>query len=172
MRNLQRGASEDGSVVFNSSDALVPNDVNGKEDVYEWKNGEAYLISSGTSGDPSFYASASKSGDDVFFATREPLVASDRDQLLDVYDAQVGGGFPRAAQSTPCEGAETCHGSASTAPDFADPATGSLSGAPALSPSARRLKAALKACKHKPKQARAKCRSNARKRFTKAGRAH
>jgi hypothetical protein len=171
-RNLQRGASEDGAVFFNSSDALVPNDVNGKEDVYEWKNGEAYLISSGTSGDSSYYASASKSGDDVFFATREPLVASDRDQLLDVYDARVGGGFPRAAQSTPCEGAEACHGSARSAPGFADPATAVLSGASALSPGARRLKAALKACKQKPKKARAKCRSKARKRFTKAGRAH
>jgi hypothetical protein len=171
-RNLQPGASLDGAVIFNSSDALVPNDVNGKEDVYEWKNGGLYLISSGTSGDPSFYASASKSGDDVFFATREPLVASDRDQLLDVYDAHVGGGFPQPAHPGPCEGAETCHGSASSAPGFADPATAALAGARSLSPSARRLKAALKACKQKPKKARAKCRSKARKRFTKTGRAH
>jgi hypothetical protein len=174
MRNLQRGASEDGTAFFNSSDGLVPNDINGKEDVYEWKNGRVYLISSGTSGDPSFYASASKSGDDVFFATRQPLVATDKDQLLDVYDARVGGGFPQPAQPGRCESAESCHGSASTAPGFAAPATGTLSGVRSPSPHrhARRLKAALKACKHRPKKARAKCRSNARKRFTKTGRAH
>jgi hypothetical protein len=170
--NLTPGASPDGNVVFDSSDALVPNDVNGKEDVYEWENGRAQLISSGTVGEPSFYASGSANGNDIYLATRQQLVAADQDQDVDVYDARVDGGFPKAAQSSLCEGAEACHGPASTAPAFTNPASGSLSTPAPLSASARRLKAALKACKQKPKKARAKCRASARKRFTKAGRAN
>jgi hypothetical protein len=172
LRNQQPGASDEGNMFFNSSDALVANDVNGKGDVYEWKDGRPYLISSGSSGDPSLYASGSKNGDDVFFTTREQLIPADRDQILDLYDARVGGGFPRPVQISPCEGAEACHGPASSGPAFADPASGSISGAAQLSPSARRLQAARKACKKKPKKARAKCTANAKKHFTKAGRAH
>lgn len=40
--------SADGSrVFFDSGDAVVPGDVNGTEDVYEWEDGHLYLISSG-----------------------------------------------------------------------------------------------------------------------------
>jgi hypothetical protein len=170
--NLQPGIGDDGHIFFNSADALVANDVNGKQDVYEWKDGRVRLISSGTGGGGSFYASASISGDDVFLRTRQQLAASDHDQNVDIYDARVGGGFPRAAQVSICEGLEGCHGPVDSAPSFANPASGSLSGAAQLSPSARRLQAARKACRKKPKKARAKCTANAKKHFTKAGRAH
>jgi hypothetical protein len=170
--NLQPGVGDDGHMFFNSRDALVPNDVNAKTDVYEWKDGRVHLISGGTGGGESFYASSSISDDDVFFATRQQLAASDNDQNVDVYDARVGGGFPDAPQASVCEGLEGCHGPASGGPSFTDPASGSLSGAAQLSPSARRLKAARKACRKKPKKARAKCTANAKKHFTKAGRAH
>jgi hypothetical protein len=170
--NLQPGVGDDGSIFFNSADALVPADVNGKLDVYEWRGGRVRLISSGADGDPSFLASSSVSGSDVFFGTRQQLVASDIDHNVDIYDARAGGGFPKPPQPNICEGLEGCHGPASSAPSFADPASGSLSGAAQLSPSARRLQAARKACKKKPKKARAKCTANAKKHFTKAGRAH
>jgi hypothetical protein len=170
--NLQPGVGDDGHIFFNSRDALVPNDVDGKADVYEWKDGRVRLISGGTGGGDSFYASSSISGNDVFFVTRQQLAASDNDQNVDVYDARVGGGFPGPPHASACEGLEGCHGPASSAPSFANPASGSLSGAAQLSPSARRLKAARKACKKKPKKARAKCTANAKKHFTKAGRAH
>jgi hypothetical protein len=170
--NLQPGVGDDGHIFFNSRDALVPNDVNGKADVYEWKDGRVHLISGGTGGGDSFYASSSVSGNDAFLVTRQQLAASDNDQNVDVYDARVGGGFPGAPQASACEGVEGCHGPASAAPSFANPASGSLSGAAQLNPSARRLQAARKACKKKPKKARAKCTANAKKHFTKAGRAH
>jgi hypothetical protein len=169
--NLQPGVTDDGRIFFNSRDALVPEDVNGKRDVYEWEDGRVHLISSGTDGNPSLLASSSATGDDVFISTREQLVVADHDENVDVYDARVGGGFPKAASPSSCEGLEGCHGTAKAAPSFADPASGSLSGAAQLSPSARRLKAARKACKKKPKKARAKCTANAKKHF-KAGRAH
>jgi hypothetical protein len=179
-RNLQPGASDKGVVYFNSSEALVPADVNSQEDVYEWKQGRVYLVSSGRSSDPSFYASAGSNGRDVFFATREQLVPSDKDQDIDVYDAREEGGFRQPVLSRPCEEAETCRGAASVAPALAEPTTGSPShigqaSAGALRREAelrRKRKTALKACTRKPKKAKAKCRTNVKKRFKKAGRAH
>jgi hypothetical protein len=43
-----RYLSDDGGrVFFNCSDALVPQDINGAEDVYEWEaDGVVYLVSS------------------------------------------------------------------------------------------------------------------------------
>jgi hypothetical protein len=92
--DLSRALSEDGRrVFFNSADALLPQDVNGEHDVYEWEAGRLRLLSSGTSAAPSDFVGSSESGDDVFFATRDRLVGQDRDGLMDVYDARVGGGF-------------------------------------------------------------------------------
>lgn len=99
-------------------------------DVYEWEapgagtcaesssayssqdGGCIYLISTGTSKDPSFFADASASGDDVFFYTSEQLVPQDQDTLVDVYDASVEGGLASQYASEPsgCEG-EACRGS-------------------------------------------------------------
>ncbi|MDX6602313.1 MAG: hypothetical protein QOF13_1515 [Solirubrobacterales bacterium] len=100
------------------------------QDVYEWEapgsgsctegspsysplnGGCLYLISTGKDDYASFFADASASGDDVFFFTREGLVGQDEDELLDAYDARVGGGI--AAQSPvavlPCGSTEACHG--------------------------------------------------------------
>ena len=90
-----RNLADDGRrVFFESPDALVPQDTNGVLDVYEWEadgtggcgsesqnGGCLYLISSGHSPDPSYFADASESGDDVFFFTSQPLVREDQDQL-------------------------------------------------------------------------------------------
>jgi hypothetical protein len=43
--------SDDGSYVFfDTDDALVPQDTNGTQDVYEWEDGHVYLISGGCVG--------------------------------------------------------------------------------------------------------------------------
>jgi DNA-binding beta-propeller fold protein YncE len=110
------------------------------QDVYEWEapgagscevggpgyspsnQGCLYLISTGKSPDPSFFADASESGEDVFFFTREQLVRQDTDQLVDVYDARVGGGL--AAQNPqprpPCEG-DACKPPATPPPPYSAP---------------------------------------------------
>lgn len=128
-----RNLSPDGKrVFFSTPEALVANDVNGVEDVYEWEaNGKGscvsedenggciYLISTGTSPDNSYISDISESGDDVFFFTSQRLVGQDKDKLYDEYDARVGGGI--ASQNPvpvrPCEG-EACLG-AGTAPSAA-----------------------------------------------------
>ena len=110
--NLQRGVSDDGRrVFFQSNDVLVPQDGNGKQDVYEYEEGQVRLISSGSGSEEALFGGASASGDDVFFTTREQLVAADGDENRDYYDARVDGGFPgdQAGTGKPCSG-EECQG--------------------------------------------------------------
>jgi hypothetical protein len=93
-----------GRVFFNTADQLVPRDTNGTYDVYEWENGQVRLLSSGHSDSPSWFLDASPSGDDVFFGTRAQLLPGDRDELVDIYDARVGGGFTEAIAPSCGEG--------------------------------------------------------------------
>lgn len=160
--------SDDGSrVFFQSRDSIVPEDVNGKQDAYMWEQGSPSLVSTGQSGDPSSFVGASRSGDDVFFVTRERIVPTDQDNNLDVYDARVGGGFPYLAPPPPCEGESGCRGPAGSARPGANPATETFdSDVRPLDPARQRLKKALRACKQKPiRKARAKCRKRAKKRY-------
>lgn len=123
---LPNNLSDDGSrLFFDSQDALVPTDSNGVTDVYEWSNGRVHLISSGTSDSPSRFMDASPEGDDVFFTTSQQLVASDVDNLIDLYDARVGGQREPAIQS-PCVGDE-CQGTPAPPPPFPTPSSSSFS---------------------------------------------
>lgn len=107
--------SADGSrVFFNSADALTPLDSNNRQDVYEFMDGKPQLISTGTSGDISALVDVGGGGRDVFFTTRSRLVASDRDNGSDLYDARIGGGFPEDQEPLPCTG-EGCRGPLSPA---------------------------------------------------------
>lgn len=114
-----RFLSNDGRVFFTSTAALVSEDVNTVADVYEFDGPteKLSLVSSGTGNQPSEFADASASGDDVFFVTRAQLVPSDHDEYVDLYDARVGGGFDEAQPpSSPCLG-EACRAGASGAAD-------------------------------------------------------
>jgi hypothetical protein len=151
-----RGLSDDGSVVFQTSDALVPADVNGQIDVYEYHDGGVALISTGTSKYDSEVGDVSPDGRDVFFLTRDSLVGQDIDEgSKDIYDARVEGGFPAPVGAEACEGAETCQGKPATPPAFASPAT--------ISPSGRGNQPGRKACKKKSKKQRARCGPKAKK---------
>jgi hypothetical protein len=151
---LHNLSADGGRVFFDSPDALVPQDTNGVQDVYEWEQrgigdcqgfsetfspasgGCLYLISTGTSPDKSYLADASASGDDVFFYTDQPLVGRDQDGLVDIYDARAGGGFaaqnPPAAPA-PCEG-EACKTPPGGASVFGVPVSATFSGAGNLVP--------------------------------------
>jgi hypothetical protein len=104
-----RFLSEDGRVFFSSGDALVAQDTNGVLDTYEYDpvTGSVSLLSTGTGKDPSTFADASASGDDVFIVTRQRLVASDHDNLVDLYDVRDGSSLPPEVVEQPrleCEG--------------------------------------------------------------------
>jgi hypothetical protein len=117
-QHLSQALSDDGRrVFFNTTEALVPEDSNGKWDAYEYDvpNGTVHLISTGKDPADSYFLDASPDGHDVFLATRERLVGWDVDANYDVYDARVGGGFPDPSPpSQPCAG-ESCRAPAAAA---------------------------------------------------------
>jgi hypothetical protein len=116
--------TDDGEAVFfQTGDALVPGDVNGAVDVYEWREGKVALISSGHSSAPSYLYGMTPDGHDVFFRTREALLSQDHTAAAGaIYDARIGGGFPTETAIQPCV-EDTCQGSPSPPP--ASPTAGS-----------------------------------------------
>jgi hypothetical protein len=119
--------SSDGArVFFETNDALVPQDTNGTDDVYEWEaegagdcvtpGGCIALISSGRSPYPSYFENATPSGDDVFFLTRDPLVPEDTQGAQALYDARADGGFPPPTAAPPPCSSDVCHGPPTAAP--------------------------------------------------------
>lgn len=94
--------SDDGRrVVFSSATGLVDADRNRRLDVYVWQKGNLALLSDGKSKFDAWLLDASSTGDDVFFATRARLVGDDRDDLVDIYDARVGGGTEEPSPPQP-----------------------------------------------------------------------
>jgi hypothetical protein len=114
-----RSISDDGRYVFfTSGDPLVPGDVNGKADAYEYdtQTNALHLLSSGQDPSDSVFMGSSASGDDAFLLTREALVGWDVDENYDLYDARVNGGFPDPPPlATQCSG-EACQGSVAGSP--------------------------------------------------------
>lgn len=172
--NEDRNVSPDGRrVFFDTPDALVPTDTNGKRDVYEWADGRLSLITTGRSVRDSYIVDSSTSTDDVFIATAEGLVPEDKDESYDVYDARVDGGFAREDVRT-C-GGESCLGEIAGPPSQAPVASGASLGAGNVERKAdkgkaraRKLKSALRRCKAKPTKAqRRKCRAAAHKKYAK-----
>ncbi len=115
-------APDDGAVFFASPTALTPQALNNQValeypvlNIYEYENGNVYLISDGqdtstVDGSPaSGLVGASASGEDVFFATVDPLIALDTDTQQDIYDARVGGGAPPPVVSPGCS-EDACQG--------------------------------------------------------------
>jgi hypothetical protein len=133
--------SEDGSrAFFQTTEALVPQDTNGANDVYEWEHGHIYLISSGqggeigsaggeggVSGSGSALVGASSNGDDVFFTTTDRLVPQNEEDSRAIYDARVGGGFPYTPVGHGCDSGQ-CQGPQTPAPVFAPPASSTFVG--------------------------------------------
>jgi hypothetical protein len=170
--------SEDGRAFFSTAEALVPQDTNGVADVYEYdgETGALNLLSSGTGANPTTFADASASGEDVFVETRQPLLAEDRDSLVDMYDVREGGGFPAPPSPAPCSGDE-CQPQPAPTPSFGAPTTAGFAGAGNLvagKPVARgganagKLAKTLRACRKKRNRARRKtCEMRARKRYGK-----
>jgi hypothetical protein len=117
--HLSHALSDDGQwVFFSTREALVPEDINGRYDAYEYDTttGAVHLISTGRGSSDSYFLDASASGRDVFFATAERLVGWDVDTNYDLYDARVGGGLPEpASEPPPCSG-ESCQGAVGAAP--------------------------------------------------------
>ena len=129
--NENRALAADGSrVFFDTAQALVPEDVNGRVDVYEYDvaTHRPFLISTGTSPEDSWFMDASLNGTDAFFTTRQQLVGWDIDQEYDVYDARIDGGFPDPPLPAPPCVADTCRTGPATPPPLQTAASATFTG--------------------------------------------
>jgi hypothetical protein len=152
-----RFLSDAGRLFFDSSDALIPQDINHNQDVYEYEpagvgscspssptfaaasGGCVGLITSGTASGESAFVDASENGEDVFFLT-EKLVREDPDTALDVYDAhECTSASPCASIPVPppdCTTADACRAAPLPEPAiFGAPASATFSGAGNIAPS-------------------------------------
>jgi hypothetical protein len=125
--------ANDGRTFFATTEALVPQDTNGLRDIYEYTEGRAQLISTGT-GDRDntgglevvsiFFGklntgleAVSRDGVNVFFSTFETLVPEDQNgSFLKFYNARAGGGFDFNPDLGNCQAADECHGDVTRAP--------------------------------------------------------
>jgi DNA-binding beta-propeller fold protein YncE len=166
-----RYLSNTGRLFFDSDDALVPQDVDGSEDVYEYEPagignctpsmstfGEASegcvsLISSGTSPEASSFLDASENGADVFFLTGAKLASQDYDTAPDVYEAHECTSSSSCApepavQPPPCTTADACRAAPTPQPGiFGAPSSATFSGVGNLAPAP--MKGVTKSVKQK-----------------------
>lgn len=133
--------SDNGQVFFESAEALLPRDTNDQLDAYEfdYAEGRAHLISTGSSSSESILLDASISGSDVFFLTRQKLVPQGSSQEANqIYDARVDGGFPETAVPPACTTADACRAAATPQPAvYGAPASATFSGVGNLAPGGR-----------------------------------
>jgi hypothetical protein len=175
-----RNLLEDGTLFFNSSDALVSQADDGRQNVYEYEDGQIHAISDVAGGYESFFLDASPDGRDVFFATADDLLPQDTSNNIAVWDARVDGGFPVAATAPSCDNADSCKPPESPQPAlFGAPSSSTFSGPgnttsgsppivkskPKSSTRAQKLAQALRACKKKPKNKRASCQAQAKRKY-------
>jgi hypothetical protein len=138
--------ADDGRTFFATTESLVPQDTNGLRDIYEYTQGRAQLISSGT-GDRDntggletisiFFGrlntgleAVSRDGTDVYFSTFETLVPEDANgNFLKMYDARAAGGFDFNPDLGNCQAADECHGTITRPPAPAEIATAGAFGA-------------------------------------------
>jgi hypothetical protein len=180
-----RYLSDSGRLFFDSADALVPADVNGKEDVYEYEpagvgscQGPGYgqsasvvfsasvggcvaLISAGTSSEESAFMDASETGGDVFFLTLSRLSPRDYDTSIDIYDAHECTASapcapPPSLTPPPCTTGDACKPGPTPQPTlFGEPSSETFSGAGNIVPSASEPKVTSRSAHNAQKLAKA-----------------
>jgi sugar lactone lactonase YvrE len=102
-RHFAQSVTDQAQVFFDTPNPLVPTDSNGVRDVYSYQDGHVSLISPGTQNLEAIFHEATPSGHDVYFATPQRLVGQDRDNITDMYDARVDGGFRSQNPDPPIE---------------------------------------------------------------------
>ncbi len=152
-----RDVSDSGRVFFNSNDALVPQDVDGTQDVYEYEpdgvgscaisdstfnersGGCVSLLSAGTSPDESTFLDAGETGGDVFLLTTSKLSSQDPGEAYVVYDAhectsEVPCHVPSVG-SPPCSTEASCRPAPTPQPSiYGAPSSATFSGAGNIAP--------------------------------------
>jgi hypothetical protein len=132
-----RNISSDGRrVFFIMPDVLAPGAVGGNDNVYEWENGQVYLLASLQPTTDARMLESSPGGDDVFILAIEQLAPQDTDFAADAYDVRAPHaagekiGFPVSEPTVPCDPlSDRCQGDPGPQPaPGADPASKGFSG--------------------------------------------
>jgi hypothetical protein len=176
---LVSAQSADGNTTaFVTREALVPQDINGTYDVYEWRNGMVRLVSDGetvfpTGGVtlPAVYG-IDATGQNVFFwLIDRGLTGYEHDGFSNLYDARIGGGFPRPEEPEHCS-EESCQGPLQAPPGQPSSGSSGLAGAGNVAPVSKGRCAAKKGrarsrCLHKNKRHHSKHKRHGKKRAAK-----
>lgn len=175
----QRYLEDSGRLFFSTEDDVVPQDTNGRMDLYEYEDGKVYLISPGNNDDEAVFADASENGNDVFFTTEQSLLSSMQSEISALYDARVGALPVESSAPLQCS-SEACHAGPAPPPSVAPPPSAIFNGAGNLTPPsspasntvrvvsltrAKRLTRALHACSKRPAKLRAACVKQAQKKY-------
>jgi hypothetical protein len=119
------------TVVFESTEDLIPQDGNERRDVYRWKKDQGLaLISTGQDLSDSYLFAVTPNASDIAFITRQQLLPEDQNGGTPrIYDARVNGGFapPESAVTEPCSG-DACQGNPGPAAQLPSIASSSLNG--------------------------------------------
>jgi len=115
---------------FQSAARLVAEDQNDVHDVYQWRDGDLSLVTTGAPNAlDAVYGGNSADGRNVYFATREALTWQDVDVVNDIYTARVGGGIPEPPATPVCAVLDdACQGAPVGAPAASGAASGAFSG--------------------------------------------
>jgi hypothetical protein len=123
---LQRFLSDSGQVFFNTVDRLLPGDTNGLSNVYEYENGQLYLLSNGSGTANSYFSEASANGENVFLLTSELL--NDTNGDISLFDARVNGGYPEPPTPPPPCNENNCRGAGTGSPSSLSPGSAAFTG--------------------------------------------
>jgi hypothetical protein len=139
--NLSNVLSDDGKhVFFDTAEDLVPGDVNGVTDAYEWVDGRVRLISSGKGTAPARFGAATPDGRQVFITTRERLSGWDVDDYADLYAARTGDRIPEPEPEVPAAPCvDACQGDPPAPPSLRGPGSDTSSGSGNVTPAAAKL---------------------------------
>jgi hypothetical protein len=105
--------SENGrSFIFKTSETLAAGDVNGSNDVYEWRDGHVDLVSDGKANRIAHATALSADGESMVLLSQSELVPgvghlTGEDGL---YVARIGGGFAADAPPPPACSSDSCQG--------------------------------------------------------------
>lgn len=170
--------TENGSLFFQSNDALTLGAIPGEPAIYEYQNGALYLLASSPAAE---LLSSDATGTDVLFTALEALVPQAPGAQPGLYDARSDGGFP--APASPAEPGPSPLGYAPitdppptttyTTPTNLTPVSPTHHTTPAALTRTQKLTRALKACRAEHKHSRKKrgaCERAARAKYGKAHR--
>jgi hypothetical protein len=128
--------SADGeSVAFNTTAAILPDDINDTQDIYEWHNGVVRLVTDGVhewpsnnlGGSPITWGFSADGRNLIFSVGGFKLTGEEHDSYANVYDARVGGGFAQQPPPAHCT-EDACQGPLQAAPKLSQQGSSSFQG--------------------------------------------